>query len=80
MQPRPRRAVRDAERLGHRHEGQAHVVVQDEHRALVERELAERLLQLVAIGDRLELVGRVRPFDRRTRTVLTQRRFRGASA
>jgi hypothetical protein len=55
---------RDAERLGHRHEGQAHVVVQDEHRALVEREPAECALQLVAIVDGSKGIGRVRSLER----------------
>ena len=56
-------AVRDAERLGDHHEGQAHVVVEDEHRPLVEREPAERLLQLVAVEKRLDVVDVVRPFE-----------------
>ena len=64
VQSRTRGAVRDTEGLGHRHEGHAHVVMQDEHRALVEREPAERVLELVAIGDRLEVVGRVSPPER----------------
>ena len=34
-----------------RHEGQSHVVMQDEYRSLVEREPAERPLQLVAVGN-----------------------------
>src|SRR3989304_2772129 len=49
MQSRPGRAVWNAEHLGHRHEGKAHVVMEDEHRPLVEREPAERRLQLVAV-------------------------------
>ena len=64
MESRSRRAVRDAERLGHRHEGHARVVMKDEDGALVERQPAEGLLQLVAIRDRSEFVRVARPIDR----------------
>jgi hypothetical protein len=56
VQPRSRRPVRDAQRLGHRHEGQANVVMQDEDGALVEREPTKRLLELVTVRDHLNVV------------------------
>ena len=56
LQPRARRPVRDAERFGHCHEGQAHVVVQDKYGALVERKPAKGLLQLVTVRDHLDVV------------------------
>ena len=56
--------VRDAERLSHRHEGQARVVMEDEDSTLIEREPAEGLLQLVTVGDRLVVVRVARPIDR----------------
>ena len=59
VKSRPGRSVRDAERFGDRHEGQAHVVVEDEDGPLVERELAECPLQLVAIVDRSNVVREV---------------------
>ncbi len=56
VQTRSRRPVWDAEGLSHRHERQAHVVMEDEDGALVEREPAEGLLQLVSVGDLLDVV------------------------
>ena len=57
VQTRSRSPVRDAERFGHRHQGQAHVVMQHEDRALVEGEPAKGLLQLVTVHNRLDVVG-----------------------
>ena len=61
--PEDRQVVPDEQprrhETAHRHAGR-----QDEHRALVEREPAERALELVTIGDRLEVVRRVSPPER----------------
>jgi hypothetical protein len=73
-------ALRDAERLGHRHEGQARVVMEDEDSPLVERKPAEGLLQLVAVGDRLKVVASLARSIGRMRTVDAHSRLRGASA
>jgi hypothetical protein len=58
------------------------VVVQDEDGSLVERKRAERLLQLVAVGDRVHVGGPVHPIDRedpdRRRPLPVARRFRVA--
>jgi len=64
MKSRASGPVRDAERLGHRHEGQSNVVMQDEDCALVEREPAEGLLQFVAIWERLDAVRLDGPLER----------------
>ena len=52
VQARSGRPGRDAEHLGDLDQGQPEVVVQDEHRSLVDREVAERPFQFIAIGDR----------------------------
>ena len=80
VESRTRRPVRDPESLGHRHEGQAHVVMEDEDRALVERQPAERLLQLVACGDAVHSSTSFARSIGMTRTVAAHRRLRGASA
>ena len=51
VQSRSGRARGDLEQLGDLHERQPEVVVQDEDRPLIDREPAERPLQLVAVGD-----------------------------
>jgi hypothetical protein len=65
VQSRAGGTVRDAERLGDRDEGQAHVVMQDEYRSLVERQPAEGGLQLVAIVGGSKVIRGVRPVDRK---------------
>jgi hypothetical protein len=64
MQPRAGRPVRDAERLGNVHQWQTHVVVEDEDGPLIERELAERPLQLVAVEECSNVVRRAWPIER----------------
>ena len=49
---------RDAEHLGDLRRGVAHEVMQDEDRPFVRREPSEAAIQLVAIGDAEEVVGR----------------------
>ena len=56
MQSGSGRPFRDAECLGNGDEGQANVMVQDEDRPLVDREPAKCLLELVAVGDALDVV------------------------
>ena len=56
MQSGSGRPFRDAQCLGNGDEGQANVVVQDEDRPLVDREPAKCLLELVAVGDALDVV------------------------
>src|SRR5215213_8256103 len=52
MESRSGRAGGDAEGLGNLDQRQPEVVVQDEDRALLDRQLPERPLELVAIEDR----------------------------
>lgn len=60
MQPRSGGTVWDSKRFSHHHQGKTHVVMEDEHRPLVERELPEGALQLIAVGDALDVVHRAR--------------------
>ena len=63
VQSRSGRACGDLQHLGDLHERQPEVVVQDEDRTLVDRKLAERPLQLVAVGDGGAAIGRRQPFE-----------------
>ena len=58
VESRSGRARGDAEQLGDLHERQPEVVMQHEDRPLLDREMPEGPLELVAIGDRRRVVGR----------------------
>ena len=64
MQPRLHRAEWHAELLGDLDQGQSHVVMEDEDCSLLGRQSPEAALELVAIGNRQELVVCRRPVDR----------------
>ena len=61
MQARSGRPRGDLQQLGDLHERQPEVVVQDEDRPLLDRELAERPLQFVAVGEGVARVRRRGP-------------------
>ena len=63
MEPRSGRPGRDAEQLGDLDEGQPDVVVQDEHGPLLHGEATVRTVELIAVGDRVGIVGRGWPTD-----------------
>ena len=73
-------AGRDAEKLGDLHQRQPEIVVQDEDRALLDREPAEGPLQFVAVVDDAGAIRGGRPVGGTTRTLANQGRARRDSS